>query len=133
MARTAKKGEAESGRRTRVLAALGLAFVLGSFALMLREAFTAGKPVAELTIRIDEILPSNHGYLVSLIIENRGGATATALVVEGVLRKGGQDVETSLLTVDYVPAGSRRDVALFFASDPQQGDLIVRPKGYIEP
>jgi uncharacterized protein (TIGR02588 family) len=116
-----------------VLAALGLAFVLGSFALMLREAFTGGKPVAELTITVDEILRSNHGYLVSLVIENKGAATAAALVVEGVLSKGGQEVETSVLTVDYVPAGSRRDAALFFAADPGQGDLAVRPKGYVEP
>src|SRR5687767_325242 len=111
MTKPSKKAEANSARRTRVLAALGLAFVLGSFVLLLREAFTAGTPVAEITIKVDEIVPANHGYLVSLVIENAGAATATALVVEGVLRQDGKEVETSLVTVDYVPAGSRRDVA----------------------
>ena len=133
MTKPSKKAEANSARRTRVLAALGLAFVLGSFILLLREAFTAATPVAEITIKVDEIVPSNHGYLVSLVIENAGAATATSLVVEGVLRRAEKEVETSLITVDYVPAGSRRDVALFFDSDPRDGDLAVRPKGYIEP
>jgi hypothetical protein len=57
-------------------------------------------------ITVDEILPSTHGYLVSVVIENRGKAVA---------------------------AGSRRDAALFFVSDPRRGELTVRPTGYIEP
>src|SRR5918994_1299578 len=105
MAKSAKKADKNSAIQTRILAALGLVFVLGSFSLMLYEAVTGGTSVADLTITIDEVLPSSHGHLVSLVIVNRGAATAAALVVEGVLRKDGKDVETSLLTVDYVPAG----------------------------
>ena len=47
--------------------------------------------------------------------------------------RGGTNVETSLVTVDYVAAGSERDAALFFSNDPRQGELTVRAKGYIEP
>jgi uncharacterized protein (TIGR02588 family) len=72
-------------------------------------------------------------YLVSLKIRNSGNATAAALNVEGVVKQGGTNVETSLITVDYVAAGSERDAALFFANDPRQGELSVRAKGYIEP
>ena len=108
-------------------------FVVASFALMLREAITSGKPAAELLISVDEVLPSTHGYLASVVIENRGNATAAALVVQGTLTRNGKEVETSELTVDYVPAGSRRDVALFFTNDPREGALAVRARGYIEP
>jgi uncharacterized protein (TIGR02588 family) len=132
MAQTKKAG-AHSFRQTRWLAALGMLFVLGSFAMLLRESFVGGRPVAEISIRVDEIRPSAHGYLVSLKIENSGDATAAALGVEGVLTRGGTNVETSLVTVDYVAAGSERDAALFFSNDPRQGELIVRAKGYIEP
>ena len=133
MKRSSNKAEADTARQTRVLAALGLIFVIASFGLMLREALTAGKRVAQLSIAVDEILPSAHGYLVSLVIENRGNATAAAVVVRGTLRRDGKDVETSELTVDYVPAGSRRDIALFFTNNPRQGNLGVRPLGYVEP
>ena len=133
MRKSSKKGEADGTRQTHVLAALGVIFVLASFGLMLRETFTAGKRVAQLSIAVDEIQPSTHGYLVSLVIENRGTATAADVVVRGTLRRDGKDVETSELTVDYVSAGSRRDIALFFTNDPRQGDLAVRPLGYVEP
>ena len=50
-----------------------------------------------------------------------------------VLKRGGTNVENSLVTVDYVAAGSERDAALFFSNDPRQGEVTVRAKGYIEP
>ena len=133
MRKSSNKMEADIARRTRVLAALGLIFVLASFGLMVREAVTAGKRVPQLSISVGEIAPAAQGYLVNVVIENRGNATAAALVVRGTLKRDGKDVETSEVTVDYVSAGSRRDIALFFTNDPRQGDLAVRPLGYIEP
>ena len=133
MSKSSNKPKANSATQTRVLAALGLLFILASFGLMLRETFTAGERIAQLSITVDEIQPSAHGYLVSLVIENRGNATAKTVVVQGTLKRDGKEVETSELTVDYVAAGSRRDIALFFAHDPRQGELAVRPLGYVEP
>jgi uncharacterized protein (TIGR02588 family) len=133
MAKATKKTSAQISNQTRWLAALGVIFVIGSFAMLLRESFSAGRPVAEIVIRVDEIVPSAHGYLVSLEIDNTGSATAASLNVEGVLMRGGAAVETSLITVDYVAAKSVRDAALFFSNDPRLGQLTVRPKGYIEP
>jgi uncharacterized protein (TIGR02588 family) len=133
MAQTKKARAAHGSWQTRGFAVVGMLFVLGSFALLLRDSFVAGQRVAEIRILVDEILPSAHGYLVSLKIENAGDATAAALGVEGVLKQGGTNIETSLVTVDYVAAGSDRDAALFFSNDPRQGELTVRAKGYIEP
>ena len=121
-----------TSRQTYWLAAFGVLFVLASFTMLLRESFSGRQPVAEIAVRIDEIVPSTHGFLVSLKIDNTGNATAASLAVEGVLTRGGTNVETSLVTVDYVAAGSGRDVALFFSNDPREGELTVRPKGYIE-
>jgi uncharacterized protein (TIGR02588 family) len=128
-----KKAAAHGSRQTYWLAAVGMLFVLGSFAMLVRESLTGGQPVAQISVRVDEILPSAQGFLVNVKIENAGNATAAALSVEGVLIRGGTTVETSLVTVDYVAAGSERDAGLFFANDPRQGDLTVRAKGYIEP
>ena len=128
-----KQAAAHGSRQTYWLAAVGIVFVLGSFVMLLRESLTGGRPVAEISVRVDEILPSPQGFLVSVKINNAGTATAAALSVEGTLIRGGTTVETSLVTVDYVAAGSERDAALFFANDPGQGELTVRAKGYIEP
>ena len=128
-----RKTAGHGSTQTYWLAAVGMVFVLGSFAMLLRESLTGGRPVAEISVRIDEIVPSAQGFLVSIKIENAGSATAAALSVEAVLIRGGATVETSLVTVDYVAAGSERDAALFFANDPRQGELNVRAKGYTEP
>jgi uncharacterized protein (TIGR02588 family) len=119
--------------QTRWFAALGILFVVGSFTMLVREAFVARRPTAQIEIRVDEILPSRHGYLVSVKVDNTGNATAASLAIEGVLKRGGAVLETSTATLDYVAAGSQRDAALFFSSDPRDGELTVRPKGYIEP
>jgi uncharacterized protein (TIGR02588 family) len=133
VAKTSAQRNARPSRQTYWLAALGTAFVLGSFAMLLRESLSDDPPVPQIAVRVDEILGSAHGYLVSLKIDNSGEGTAAALVIEGVLMRAGTYLETSLVTVDYVAAGSSRDAALFFSNDPRQGQLIVRPKGYIEP
>ena len=101
--------------------------------MLLRESLTGGPPMAEISVRVDEIVPSAQGFLVSLKIENSGNGTAAALNLEGVLMRGRTNVETSLVTVDYVAARSERDAALLFSNDPRQGELTVRPKGYTEP
>jgi uncharacterized protein (TIGR02588 family) len=128
-----KKAKAHISTQTRWLAALGMLFVLGSFTMLVRESIVAGPPAADISIQVDEIRPSAHGYLVSLKIRNSGNATAASLSVEGVLKRGGTSVETSLVTVDYVAAGSVRDAALLFSNDPRQSEVTVRAKGYIEP
>ena len=48
MAQT-KKAVAHSSTQTGWLAALGMLFVLGSFTMLLRESFVAGRPVAEIS------------------------------------------------------------------------------------
>ena len=128
-----KKSSVHSSTQTRWLAAVGVLFVLGSFAMLLRESFLDQPTDAEITIEVDEIRPSAQGYLVRLTIRNAGNATAASLGVEGVLKRGGTEVETSLVTVDYVAAGSERGATLLFTNDPRQGELTVRARGYIEP
>ena len=133
MVKATKKPGAQISRQTYWLAAVGAVFVLGSFAMLLRESFAPGRPVASIAVRVDEIVPLPHGYLVSLKIDNAGDATAASLGVEGTLTRSGADVETSLVTVDYVAARSSRDAALLFSNDPREGELRVRAKGYVEP
>ena len=132
MAKT-KKPSVHGSTQTRWLAALGMLFVLGSFAMLVRESIVNQPTDAEITIEVREIRQSAQGYLVAVSIRNSGNATAAALAVEGVLKRNGTELETSLVTVDYVAAGSERGATLLFANDPRAGELTVRAKGYIEP
>ena len=47
--------------------------------------------------------------------------------------EGEEEVEISETTIDYVPAGSQREAGLFFIRNPQEFDLQLRAKSYVEP
>ena len=62
----------------------------------------------------------------------RGDEAAAELGVEGTIERGGQPLETSETTFDFVPSGSVREGGLFFTEDPR-GALTLRSLGYREP
>ncbi|HEX9903874.1 MAG TPA: TIGR02588 family protein [Propylenella sp.] len=73
------------------------------------------------------------GYVLEVLVFNRGDETAAAVTVEGALRRDGTVVATAEATFDYVARGSRRRGGLYFAEDPRRYDVKVRALGYIEP
>ena len=116
-----------------VFAAVGLALVVGTVGFMLYQAFAGDSSPPELAIETEAVTPSGSGYLVAIRITNRGGSAASALLVEGVLQDGEKTVETSTITIDYVPSNSERKAGLFFSKDPRSLELKVLAKGYVEP
>jgi uncharacterized protein (TIGR02588 family) len=88
-------------------------------------------PSIEATIK--RIAPAAGGFVVEVALHNRSSSTAAAVEVEGELKNGGETLETSGATLDYVPGMSTRRAGLFFTQDPRQRDLKVRALGYVEP
>ena len=115
------------------IALLGLVFVLGSIMFMLYEAAAGDSSPPDVTVRIEEILPTETGFLVTFRVINEGGSAAEGLTVEGELRSGTERVETSDTTFEYVPSHSEREGGLFFTLDPRQYELQLRAKGYENP
>lgn len=72
------------------------------------------------------------GYLVQIRATNRGGSAAAQVVVEGEL-KAAAGPETAEATFDFIADHSSREGGLFFESDPRQGALTLRAKGYAAP
>ena len=112
---------------------LGLALVLGSITFMLYEAAAGDSSPPDVTVKVQSITPSRHGFLVRFLVINEGGSTAEGLTVEGELRNGMQSIEISNTTIEYVPSHSEREGGLYFSVDPQQHELTVRAKGYEKP
>jgi uncharacterized protein (TIGR02588 family) len=115
------------------VAALGLLLVAGSAGFMLYTEFVRDNSPPLVTIAIDAIAPSGDGYVVKIGVINRGSSVAAGLVIEGVLSDNSSAVETSTITIDYVPSGSQRQAGLYFTRDPRTLRLQVRPKGYVDP
>lgn len=69
-------------------------------------------------------------YVVEVLVTNSAGTTGAGVQIEGVLKQGGTDVETSSATSSYVPGESRRRAGLIFTRDPRKYQLEVRVTGY---
>jgi uncharacterized protein (TIGR02588 family) len=116
-----------------VAAALGLLLVAGCVSFMLYQHFAEDHTPPLVAIAVQSVVPSGDGYVVTIDVTNRGSAVASGLVIEGVLSDTATAVETSTITIDYVPSGSHRQAGLYFTRDPGRFNLEIRPKGYIDP
>ena len=116
-----------------VTAAIGLVLAASSIGFMLYQAFVVDEFAPEIAIVAEEIVPNGNGYLVKLRVTNHGGMVVAGLVVEGTLKDGGEILETSEVTIDYLPAGSHRKAGLFFTKDPRELGIELRAKSYQEP
>ena len=116
-----------------VAAALGLILVAGSVGFMLYQHFAENRTPPLVAIEVQSVVPSGKGYVVTIDVTNRGNEVASGLVIEGVLTEAATPVETSTITIDYVPSGSHRQAGLYFTRDPGRFNLEIQPKGYVDP
>lgn len=116
-----------------VVAVLGLLVVLYALGFLTYEAVAGDTSVPEPLIRVTGVHKVRGGYLAQLEAFNRGGDTAAGLTVEGTLKQNDRDVETSEVTLDYLPGQSLREAGLFFSEDPRRYRLELRALGYQEP
>lgn len=103
-------------------------------ALIYLALFAAMEPARtpQVELSVTEVAETPAGYLVTFKAAN-AGATAAGLQVTGELRRGETVVETSEITLDYLPQHSERRGGLFFSADPADHQLSLRAHGYSEP
>lgn len=130
----AGKDEAKEPLLEWIAAGIGLVLTLGIVAVIGREAMSgeAGRPPV-IEVHAESLAPMRAGYRVEVAAVNRSGATAAAVQVEGRLLAGEALIESSSLTLDYVPGHATRKGGLFFATDPRRHRLELRALGYQEP
>jgi len=116
-----------------VAAGLGLLLVTGVVIYLLIDGFAARPAFPEIAIEVQSLQRAGDGHVASFKAINRGRENASAVVIEGELRRGGTSIEQSWVTLDYLPSGSERSAGLFFAEDPRRYELVIRARGYVKP
>lgn len=111
---------------------VGLVMVIGSVAYLLYLGIERKESLPDLHVAVTGIRPQAGGYLVTFTAENRGDSTAQGVKIVGRLQLGDGE-QTSEVTLDYVPATSRRQGGLFFTEDPRRHPLRIRAEGYSRP
>ena len=113
-----------------LFALLGAGLVFGTASFILYEGFTRGSSPPDIRVTVESVARLNESSRVVLRAVNRGDSTAADVKVEATLVRGGNVVETTELTFQYLPPNSERKGGVFFENDPRTGELKVRAKGY---
>ena len=115
-------------------AGTGLLLTAGLLAILIWQAWQEpGEQLPAVAAEILAIREANGVHVVAVEARNSSAATAANVIVSGTLLRGGEAVETSEFTLDYVPGNSSRRGGLFFSLDPRGLELEVRALGYADP
>jgi len=135
-----KEEEKESKRKNNktpilewLAAGIGLILVLFSIGFLLYSAIIKQDTPPDLVVVADNITKTEKGYLVKFSLENKGGNNASQVTVEGKLKKGEEDEETSSVTFAYAPSNSKKEGGLLFTKNPQEFQMELRALGYENP
>jgi uncharacterized protein (TIGR02588 family) len=108
-----------------------LALVLGVLGFLAYDGARTGGAPPRIEIELRE--PSAHaqGFLVPVVVSNRGDTTAGDVHIEVVLEGGA--AERAELRVAFLPRRSTREGFVTFHTDPRSGRLRARVLGYEKP
>jgi uncharacterized protein (TIGR02588 family) len=119
----------------QIVSIIGALLVGGIILYLVMNALTGNHTPPNIYIEQRAMLPVENGYLIEVMVVNKGGETAANLEIEATLLEGDGEtvVETSEVTIDYVAAESHNPIGLFFTHDPRQYTLELRAVGYEVP
>lgn len=116
-----------------VVAALGLAIFTFTVLFTLYQALFVPDSPPVIELETVEVVEAGGGFRVLFAANNSGTKTAASVTVEGQLLSEGRVVESSQVTLGFVPGRSRERGGLFFTQDPRAHSLELRALGYEEP
>lgn len=85
-------------------------------------------PEPTVTLHEARAYASNGGWFLPADVFNRGDSAAEAVVLRATATVAG-DEEESDVTLDYLPAGTRVEIAFAFSAEPE-GEVSVHPVGF---
>lgn len=131
---TGKEQEQKIPALEWIAAFLGLALVAIMGVFLVLEALSSDARLPPV-IHVEPVSLTRGGsaYVLEVKVLNSTGQTGAAVSIEGTLKQGGGDVETSNATISYVPGRSSRRAGLVFSRDPRRYDLELRVTGYEQP
>jgi uncharacterized protein (TIGR02588 family) len=112
---------------------LGLLLVLTMLGYIGYNAMISEPSVPAVTIDYLSTEPTPGGFVVTFRARNSGPSTAASLLISGGLSNGTRIIETSEVTLDYLPPMGERRGGLIFHNDPGRYQLRLQPKSYVDP
>ena len=115
-----------------VTGVIGLAIVVATLGFIGYEAVRGGPAEPDLEAAVETTGRTAAGFSATVTVRNRSRHAAAAVLVEGVIRSGDDEVRSEV-GLDYVPGLSSRRATLVFPRAPGEGGVTVRVVGYTTP
>lgn len=115
-----------------VFAIISAVFTVGAIGFLIYDAISSQSTAPLIDIQVNAIRSAGDEYVVDFTAVNHG-ETAANLVIEGTLNSDTSTIESSSVTINYVPGEASRSGFLFFSHDPNDYDLVISPKGSERP
>lgn len=112
---------------------VSLALLAAVVAGLVVDASRGGADAPQLEVHLGAAERLGPHFRLPLVVENRGGATAQAAVVEVTLQAGGREVERAELSFAFLPRRSTRRGWVVFRHDPSCCEVVARPLGFETP
>lgn len=133
----AAKQTPDQGRSRAEWVSLGMsgAIVLALIGLVTYEHFAYGTEPAIIVAepRLDELRPAANAYYLPVMVTNRGGQVAEAVIVRVSLQAGQGEPESSELTIDFLAGRASAEGTAVFREDPSRGRLTASVLSYLQP
>lgn len=129
-----KDGHANSAAPAEwIVGVISALLVLGALAFIAVNAVSGRNGPPMLSIQTDSVVAMPGAHMLMFTVRNEGSETAATVQVSGELTRGGETVEASQATLDFVPEGASRRGSLQFKEDPRSHTLELRVSGFAFP
>ncbi|MCT7378450.1 TIGR02588 family protein [Chelativorans salis] len=116
-----------------VVGGLSALVVLAIVGFILYHALNTAAMKPELRVLVEQVEATDNGFRVDFRAVNGSDVTAAGVEIEGRIERDAQTIETSGVTIDYIPAHSGQRGGLLFSRDPSRYRLRLVAKGYTDP
>ena len=121
-----KSKSAETPLLEWLVGGLGALLFAAMLTILAANALSDPSAPPNVTVEVEEIAPTDTGYVVTFVARNAGDTTAAMLQISGEV---GDEAHSA--TIDYLPPHSERRGGLFFSTDPR--GVTLRAEGYQDP
>ena len=108
-----------------IVFSISLLLTLGTFSYLGYKTYTHQPSSPDILVEYSPNPTDNAPYRYHLIIQNIGGETAEEVLIEMMLQENGKTIESSEVTLSFVPKKSKREGWITFTNDPALADTIL--------
>jgi uncharacterized protein (TIGR02588 family) len=123
-----EKEESNDGKKNILewtIFGISLLLIIAVLCFLVYETATHKPSPPDVLVTYTPSPSENTPYRYHLTIENTGDETAEDVIIELVLRSGGQAIEKSEVQLPFLPQGSKKESWVSFINDPATADSVL--------